>query len=288
MAADIYFRADDSNRYLPWLIGIMATLATLLLCLGLTLSGWIVDTGSGYNRSFTVNVPARTATAENTQQVEQILSQHPMVAQVSRLSESDLAAVLKPWLGAQADASQLPLPVVFDVALNSEESEMDYAALSEQLAKVAPGVEIDAHERWVEAFSRFSAMAQTLLIALSLVLLAAMGLMIAFTSRASLKLHSRTVQLLHSVGAEDGYITRQFQYEAGRLALMGASAGSVLAGLVYLGVGQYMASLPSSSLPHLTLSARHLTLVALLPAGCALIAWFVARWSVRRQLSKSM
>ena len=47
-----------------------------------------------------------------------------------------------------------------------------------------------------------------------------------YVSRAALKLHSRTVSLLHSIGAEDHYITWQFQQEAFLLVLKGTAQRS--------------------------------------------------------------
>jgi cell division transport system permease protein len=242
-SSDIYFRADDSQRFLPWLIGIMAMLAALLLCLGITLSGWIISTGGQYSKSFTVNIPVYDRNGEQlVDQVKAVVEKNPSVTSVNRIADSELLKILEPWLGTGESAHNIPLPVVLDVSVRSgkDVAKIDFQALEHELTAIDAGIEIDAHERWVAAFSDFSAVAQTLLVILAGVLLAAMGITIAFTSRASLKLHGRTVQLLHSIGAEDNYVTRQFQREAGRLVLIGAATGTILAGLLYYGVGRYL------------------------------------------------
>lgn len=287
--SDIYFRADDSQRFLPWLIGIMALLATLLLSLCITLSGWIIATGSQYSQSFTVNIPAfENDGSAQIDKVIQRLQREPGVASVSRLDDAALLKILEPWLGSGESARHLPLPVVLDVSLPSATASVNYKALQQELQDIAPGTEIDAHERWIAAFSGFSAMAQSVLLMLAFTLLAAMALAIAFTSRASLKLHGRTVQLLHSIGAEDRYVARQFQREALRLVMIGAGGGTALAGLLYFALGQYMASLSSGLIPAVGFESAHVQLLIAMPLGCALLAGLVARWSVQRRLSQSL
>ena len=288
---DFNFRADDTQRFMPWLIGILCGIAALLLCAGITLNDWIIDTGSRYNRSFTVNIPA--SDDEPTQAlaaIENTLKAHPAVAQVARLSQQQLLSMLEPWLGAEADASSLPLPVVYDVTLSEQGQQKapDYAALQAELAGIIPGVEVDAHERWVSAFSDFSSMTQRLLFGLALLLITGMALMVAFTSRASLKLHARTVALLHSIGAEDRYIVRQFQNESAQLVLKGAAAGSLVAALLYLAAKFYLGSLPSSMIPPLAFDLAHIELLLALPLLCGLLGLLVSRWAVQRTLQQSL
>src|SRR6185295_7663534 len=148
------------------------------------------------------------------------------------------------------------------------------------------GVEVDAHERWIASFSDFSAAMQLLIAMLAAIIVGGMSLMIAFTSRASLKLHAKTVHLLHSIGAEDEYITRQFQHEALLLTLRGAVPGCIAAGFAYWIAGSYMASLPSSMLPSLAITVPHLGLLVLMPVLCGLVAWMAARLSVIKQLQR--
>lgn len=282
--SDIYFAADDAHAFLPWVIGIMACLATLLLCLGLTAGGWIVDRHAAYSNSFTVDIPAATdGLADKAAKVKAELEDIPGVTSVTQVSESRLKEMLRPWLGNGDAVENLPLPVVLDGATDGVSS-LDYKAIQSRLTDIVSGVEVDAHERWIASFSDFTAAMQWLIATLAAVIVGGMSLMIAFTSRASLKLHSKTVHLLHSIGAEDGYITRQFQREALMLTLRGAVPGCVAAGIAYWAAGMYMAQLPSSILPLLTITPPHLGLLVVMPLLCGGVAWLAARISVIRQL----
>lgn len=284
--SDIPFNSDDAHAFLPWVIGIMVCIATLLLCLQLTVGSWMIDRSDSYTSSFTVNIPATTDDFTNkVGKIRGVLEKWPGVEKVSQVSDASLRDMLAPWLGSGDSVAQLPLPAVLDVTM-AKKANLDFKDIESKLTAIAPGTEIDAHERWIAAFSDFSSTVKWLITLLALLIIGGMSLMIASTSRAALKLHARTVHLLHSIGAEDGYITRQFQREACLMTLRGTVPGVVLAGLAYWLVGKYAASLETSMLPSLSMSGKHLLLLISMPLACGAVAWVAARMSVLKQLQR--
>lgn len=283
---DIYFSGDDSHAFLPWVIGIMASMATLLLCLGVTVGGWIIDRHDTYSNSFTVNIPANIEDAPTKMlDIKNALEAMPGISKVSQIGDDKLRDMLKPWLGNNEAVDALPLPIVLEVII-AENQSIDYSSIQGELRKIVSGVEVDAHERWVASFSDFSAALRSIMAILATLIICGLALMIAFTSRASLKLHSRTVNLLHSIGAEDDYIMRQFQQEAFLLTLRGTVPGCIIAVLAYWLAGNYISSMPSSILPPLSMTTMHITLLLAMPLTCAGIAWITARISVIKQLQR--
>lgn len=284
--SDINFSGDDSHRFLPWLTGIMAGLAALLLCLGLSLNDWVGTRHGDYTGSFTVNIPAGENQAEQLEKVRAALAKTSGVASVSEISKDKLQNMLKPWLGTSSP-DDLPLPVVLEVAEDPAKT-VNHAAVQKALSALAPGTEVDTHERWLSAFSDFSSAVRALTATLAVLVIAAMVIMIAFAARASLKLHARTVQLLHSIGAGDDYIVRQFQYDALKVVIPGALVGCLSALFVYWGIGIYMAALGIALLPPLGMTIWHALLLLSLPGACALAAWTATRLSVATQLRRSL
>jgi len=282
---DIAFWNDDAHTFLPWVIGIMAAMATLMLCLGLSVGGWMADRGTSYSDSFTVNIPSSLDT-KKLPQITETLQKIEGVETITQVSEEKLRSLLKPWFGDSGEMSELPLPVVFDVTMKTN-VKPDYKALQSTLTTIADGIEIDTREQWMQSFSQFSAALRTLLTILTIIILGGLALIIAFMSRAALKLHVRTVQLLHSIGAEDYYITRQFQREACLLTLRGTLPGCIAAGLTYWAAGMYLLSL-QSTLPPLAMTRSHLLLLLAIPLACSAIAWMTARFSVIRQLQRTL
>jgi cell division transport system permease protein len=284
---DIPFSADDSHRFMPWLIGMMAGLAALFLSLGLSVNHWVVDRHGEYSNSFTVNIPLDDNQADRVAKVQAALSKTPGVMQVTQVTDAKLKDMLKPWLG-NSPMDDLPLPSVLDVTLVPGASKLNYIGLQKGLTPLAPGVEVDAHERWVSTFSEFSYAIRFVTLVLALLVIFGMAMTIAFTSRAALKLHSKTVHLLHTVGAADDYIMRQFQQEAVRVALPGACVGVAAAAILYSAMGSYIGSLKISLVPPLGLTTEHFILFFLLPIVCAGAAWCVARFSIALQLQRTL
>lgn len=281
---DIPFAKDDAHAFLPWVIGIMVCMATLLLCLGVTLGSWVIDRNDTYSNSFTINIPANTDDLPaKVARVKEAVLKVPGVTKVSVLSDHKLEELLKPWLGTSEFSGDLPLPAVIDVTADGK-TEIQYKDVQDKLVTIAAGTEVDAHERWVDSFSHFSRAMQALITGLATLIMGGLALMIAFTSRASLKLHSRTVHLLHSIGAEDRYITRQFQHEAFWLTLRGTLPGCLIAGIGYWLSGMYIASLEATILPALTITGHHVLLLLMMPLLCGGVAWMSARFSVLKQL----
>ncbi|NBO18007.1 MAG: FtsX-like permease family protein [Proteobacteria bacterium] len=230
---DIHFSGDDAHAFLPWVVGIMACIATLMLCFGITVGGWIVDRGGSYANNFTVNIPSLIEDLpQKTVKIMETLEKTPGVASVKQESEESLRDMLKPWLGSGTAVEALPLPIVVEVIVR-EDAEINTDALEKSLAAIAPGTELDTHEQWIANFMQFSSAVRSTMTLLASLVIFGLGLMIAFMCRASLKLHSRTVNLLHSIGAEDIYIARQFQSEACFVTLLGTVPGCIIAGVAY-------------------------------------------------------
>lgn len=283
---DIPFSADDAHRFMPWLVGMMAGLATLFLSLGLSVDHWVSDRHVEYSRNFTVNIPASDNQAERVAKVQNVLSKTPGVLQVTQIPDFKLKEMLRPWLG-NSPMDDLPLPTVLDVTL-TQNARLNPTGLQKGLSVLVPDIEVDAHERWMQTFSQFSSAIRTITFVLALLVICGMAMTVAFTSRAALKLHSKTVHLLHTIGAEDDYIMRQFQQEAVRITLPGAMAGVACAAILYSVVGKYIATLKLTLAPPLELSGLHFTLFILLPLFCAAAAWAVARISIALQLQRTL
>ncbi len=285
---DIDFSGDDIHRFLPWLIGVMACLTSLLLCLTVSINGWISTRHTDYSSSFTVNIPASVKKPEMLADIRKIIESSPGVANISEVPESTLQESLKNWLGS-GDVSALPLPTVLEVSLKDDSiSTFSHAALKQKLLSISSSIEVDSYEQWIAAFASFSSVVQLLMVVLALIIIAAMAAAVVFTSRTALKLHARSVSLLHSIGAEDDYITRQFQQDTFFLVLPGLLAGVAIAGLVYWGCGHYVSTIPVSVFPSLNMSFAHWMVLILIPVICSVGAALVARFAVLSQLRRTL
>ena len=108
--------------------------------------------------------------------------------------------------------------------------------------------------------------------------------MIVLVARTNLRLHFKTVSLLHMFGATDEYILRQFQWNNAWLAARGAFAGVLLAGMVFAVAVILSVRWESPVIPEISVSALHGLLFILLPIFTAAIALVATRHTVRTML----
>jgi cell division transport system permease protein len=289
MRSDLSFAKDDTHRFLPWHIGIMVALATLLLLLVFSLGQWVGTHQEDYDQNASVIIPGSLEKLdETTDLVTDVIRKDPAVATVKPVSEAKLKELLTPWIGSGDAMFDMALPVVLDITLKDNEKKLNTAALQKALSDIEPTIELDTHNSWAEVFNAFIRVLQWLAVLLVATILGAMTLMITFSARASLHLHERTVSLIHGMGAEDGYIARQFQNEHFKIGLKAAAIGAVCAAISYFALGRAVASINTPVLPDFQFTVPHIVLILLMPVGCACIVLLATRYSVLGQLRKAL
>ena len=116
---------------------------------------------------------------------------------------------------------------------------------------------------------------------------------IAVATRAGLAARRDAIEVVHGLGATDGYIAGRFARRATGLATLGAACGAVAALPVLLGLAtlaapfsaQGGAAAPAGAIPGVLPTALWLALPAL-PAAAAAIGWLTAQGTVRRWLRR--
>jgi len=156
----------------------------------------------------------------------------PGIVGVRAYSKAESARPLEPWLGAGLSLEDLPVPrlVVLRVA---PDRAPDLNSLRKALAADVPEASLDDHRGWVE---RMRAMTRTAVAAglgiLALVVAATM-LSVAFATRGAMAANRPVIEVLHFVGARDGFIAGQFQRHFLWLGLKGGVIGGVAAMLLF-------------------------------------------------------
>lgn len=179
----------------------------------------------------------------------------------------------------------LPLPRLIDVRLDMVDPP-NMEELKTILSNADPGALLDDHGVWQDQLADLVGALE--LVAGSIVLLvgtATVGIVI-FATRSGMAAHQDVIEVLHMIGAEDGYIARQFQNFALTLGLRGGIIGIAIGAITLWGLGQATQHVDSSILPDVRLLAWHWVVLASLPAATALIAKSTARRTVMRSLKK--
>ena len=163
----------------------------------------------------------------------------PGIGSVTVMSSEDAGELLAPWLGRQADLSDLPIPRLIRVAI-ADPAQVDLAALSQKLEAEIPGAILDDHRVWTD---RLVAMARTTVaLGLGILVLVLMAtiLSVVFATRAAMAGNRDVVHVLDVIGAGDSFIAGEFQRHFLLLGLRGGAIGGLAAMLLFLLFGLFV------------------------------------------------
>lgn len=282
---DIPFFRDDSQLFIPRIIAMVMVLVTFMCLIAVSLGQSVKQSSDAQSGKVLVQIPAQEKQAAMTANVKQILESSSLVKKVELIGESQIKKQMQPWLGDMDTFEALPVPQVIRVTWKSDEK-ANIEQLRALLATVSSTIQVDAPSEWAANFSRFSNLVQMVLLGLSSALIGAAIILLAFTATTSLKLHHRTVSLLHSIGAHDAYIASQFQANAASLTFKGAALGCMVALLLFAFIGLFVNSLKVAMLPDLGVSIVHILVVVLLPFAAGVVGFITARFATLRYLNQ--
>lgn len=283
---------DPASRFLPWLIAFMVWLAGLALASAMQLSATSEAWVTGVAGRLTVQVmPTVDEEAEvldaRAGRVIALLRGTPGVAHAEALPKEESIALLEPWLGRTGLVDTLPLPRLIDVVLE-DGAPVDTAALGAKLAEAVPGTALEDHGLWLARLVTLAGAIE--IIAFTIVGLIALATVatIVFTTKTGLAIHKEVVQLLHLIGARDGFVARQFEAHAFWLGLKGGVAGFALVALTVALIAYLVGRVEAGLLPPLALGIREWAALAAVAIAVALIAMVTARVTVLRTLAQML
>jgi cell division transport system permease protein len=285
-----------SDRMLPLLVAAMAFLAALAL------AGWVGAASlarhwqQGASMALTVQVPQPSAPAaqgggSRSERVMATLAATAGIAQARPLSDEELGDLLRPWLGSGAERLAVPLPAVIAVRLG--DPALDTDRLGRRLDEVAPGTLVESHGVWIR---RLAVLARSLQACAALAVIVVAGVaaaVIAIATRGGLAARRESIEIVHGLGATDGYIAARFAGRATLLAAVGAAIGALLALPVLLALARMAAPFAGGTAEAASLTdilatmpvALWLTLPGL-PAVASVIGFLTAQDTVRRWLRR--
>ena len=160
----------------------------------------------------------------------------PGVESFRVLTRDDLIALLEPWLGTGNIGEDMPLPLLIEVTPDPDNPPATQA-LSAQIRAIAPGARLDTHGRWRETLeSTANALQLFAALVLTMVTLAT-AMVILFATRAGLQANEEILNVLHQIGAQDGYISRRFEGHFVRVVSLAAFAGLAAALIFFYAMG---------------------------------------------------
>lgn len=284
-STDIPFNRDDAHRLLPAMIACLVGFAALLLITAVSLHGSLRAQTRDVAGVLQVEVPS-DANAATIDKTLGLLHHTDGVEDVTPLDRDAMEKLLKPWLGADFSIDRLPVPTLLEVStkVSNHASAVDVPNLRKALTAIDPDIHVVDQGPWIAQLATALGTIQTLVLSAAGLLIACVVGMVVLVARTNLKLHFKTVGLLHMFGATDDYILRQFQWNGAALAARGAAAGIVVAGLVFAILVTLSAKWQSPVIPIVHFTFLHGVTLLILPVFTGFVALLATRVTVRSML----
>lgn len=291
--SDLPLKDDATSRFLPWLVAPMVFLSAVALAGVFILNTLINRWDRDVSGTLTIEIAAAPGeageSAERTRRYVEtalaLLKGTPGIAEARALTQEQLVALLAPWLGNSDLLKELPLPALIDVTLKAD-TPVDLDALSRKLAQTVPGASLDDHRIWLARLIGLSRSIEWLAVGIVVLIGGATSATVFYATRTGMAVHREVIEVLHLIGAPDGYIGRQFADRAFTLALRGGIIGLALNVPILAAIGIGTNRLQGGFLAELTLPWIGWAAVLLLPLAAATVAMLTARLAVHQTLAR--
>lgn len=270
---------------MPWVIAIMMFLTVLAAAAGMALAGSARSLGKEIEGRLTIQLPEPNSSLRDAQTSQILigLRRLSVVKSAEAVPQTELAALLEPWLGSEGIDGDLPLPALIDVELKRAGAS-DIAIVRDLVTMIASSARVDQQAQWLQPLAKLLKS----LIWLAAGLVALMGIAtsaaVVLAARAALNTHRATIDVLHLLGSTDNQIAGIFQRRIALDAFFGGFAGLLVALFVMLLIGERMRGLGSELLGSAGLGWGGWLLVLVLPLIGAALSTLSARITVIRAL----
>ncbi|MGA7034492.1 MAG: ABC transporter permease [Pseudolabrys sp.] len=231
-------RNSISGRALVAVVAIMTFLASLTTGATVLVSRAAGEWQSDISREVTIQVspaPGRDLDATVDKAVA-AARDYPGIAEVQPFSKEESTKLLEPWLGSGLSLDELPVPrlIVLKIAPGAAP---DFAQLKRVLSDQAPGAVLDDHRGWMDRMRTMARTAVGASIGILILMFIATMLSVTFATRGAMATNKSVIEVLHFVGAKNGFIAQHFQQHFLVLGLQGGAIGGGAAIILFLLAG---------------------------------------------------
>ena len=219
-------RNSISGRALIAVVAIMTFLASLTTGAVMLVAGAASEWQSDVAREVTIQIvpaPGRDLDAA-ADKAASVARAFPGIGDVRVYSKAESSKLLEPWLGSGLTLDELPVPRLIVVKIARGETP-DIPQLRRMLAEQVQGAALDDHRGWIDRMRAMAGTAVAAGVAILLLVIAATMLSVTFATRGAMATNKPVIEVLHFVGAKNGFIAGRFQRHFLLLGLQGGAIG---------------------------------------------------------------
>jgi cell division transport system permease protein len=228
-------RNSISGRALVAVVAIMTFLVSLTTGAAILVTKAAGEWQSDISREMTIQImpaPGRDLDTSVNRAVA-IARAISGVIEVRPYSKEESMKLLEPWLGSGISLSELPVPRLIVIKIAADTTP-DLGQLRRVLADQVPGAVVDDHRGWIDRMRAMAGTAVAVGVLILILMFAATILSVAFATRGAMATNKAVIEVLHFVGAKNGFIARHFQHHFLVLGLQGGAIGGGAAIVVFL------------------------------------------------------
>jgi cell division transport system permease protein len=232
--ASLVPRNSISGRALVAVVAIMTFLASLTTGAVILVSAAASEWESDVSREMTIQIlpaPNRDLDAL-VDKAASVARAFPGIGEVQPYSKDQSAKLLEPWLGSGLSLDELPVPRMIIVRA-ARGAAPDIPQLRSMLAGQVPGALLDDHRGWIDRMRTMSGTAVGAGVGILMLMIAATVLSVTFATRGAMATNKTVIEVLHFVGAKNGFIANNFQRHFLLLGLQGGAVGGGAAILLF-------------------------------------------------------
>jgi cell division transport system permease protein len=219
-------RNSISGRALVAVVAIMTFLASLTTGGAVLVSKAAGEWQSDISREVTIQIvpaPGRDLDAA-VDKAASVARASPGIVEVQSYSKEESTKLLEPWLGSGLSLDELPVPRLIVVKI-APDAAPDLGQLRRVLAEQVPGAVLDDHRGWIGRMRTMAGTAVALGVCVLILMFVATMLSVTFATRGAMATNKAVIEVLHFVGAKNGFIARHFQHHFLILGLQGGTIG---------------------------------------------------------------
>ncbi len=227
-------RNSISGRAIIAVVAIMTFLASITTGAVILVMGAASEWQSDVAREVTIQVipaPGRDLDASAEKAVAAARA-FAGIADVRAYSKEESNKLLEPWLGSGLTLNALPVPRLIVVKI-APGAAPDIQQLRRVLADQVPGAMLDDHRGWIDRMRAMTGTAVAAGIAILILMITATVLSVSFATRGAMATNKIVIEVLHFVGAKNGFIAGHFQQHFLMLGLQGGAIGGGAAILLF-------------------------------------------------------
>ncbi|HVZ54606.1 MAG TPA: ABC transporter permease [Pseudolabrys sp.] len=219
-------RQSIAGRALVAVVAIMTFLASITVGAVILVSQSAAEWRSDVSREVTIQLvpaPGRDLDAA-VDKAASVARNFPGIGEVRPFSKEESSKLLEPWLGSGLSLADLPIPRLIVVKIAAGATP-DIPQLRSLLTEQVPGATLDDHRGWIDRMRAMAGAAVGIGIAILVLVIAATMLSVTFATRGAMATNKTVIEVLHFVGAKNGFIAGNFQRHFLILGLEGGAIG---------------------------------------------------------------